>query len=544
MPQTETRNERVLILAPTGRDAELACGALRGAGLTAESVADIAALCRGMEEGCGAILITEEALDSEAMQCLREELEKQPAWSDPPLLVFTSRPSAELAVRSFEQLGARANITMIERPIRVKTMVSAAKAALRARRRQYDVRDLVNELEKRVEERDNFLAMLSHELRNPLAAITLAVDSLNDTAEISNEHAILVRQTRHLAKLVDDLLDIARVTTGKISLHVTTVDLANVAEHCVEAMRARAEARRLRLTMNTDAGGAAPDSGAGTSGGRSGRRSTVRGDAVRLEQVVNNLLSNAIKYTPPGGEIEVAVEADGDDVVLRVRDSGKGISPEMLTRIFDLFMQGDVTIDRAEGGMGVGLTLVKKLVHLHRGTVRAYSRGAGSGSEFVVRLPLAAPVPSTAQPAKAAPAQKTARPRRILVIEDNNDVRDLLRLKLRQLGHAVEAAEDGTEGLEKLLASPPEVALVDIGLPGIDGYEIARRTRERLGDGVYLVALTGYGQTEDKEKALAAGFDVHLTKPADFVDLQNVLAHASVGEAGNTLANSEVGERR
>ena len=521
MPQTETRNERVLILAPTGRDAELACGALRNAGLTAEDVPEVEALCRALHEGCGALIITEEALDAHAMRCLHDALDKQPAWSDPPLLIFTSRPSAELAVRSFEQLGARANITMIERPIRVKTMVSAARAALRARRRQYEVRDLVRELEDRLEERDNFLAMLSHELRNPLAAITLAVDSLYDQTTVSNEHAILVRQTRHLAKLVDDLLDIARVTTGKISLHMMPVDLADVVEHCVESMRARAEARRLRLSVKSTAA----------------QEASVRGDAVRLEQVVNNLLSNAIKYTPPGGEIEVAVETEGDEVVLGVRDTGKGISPEMLTRIFDLFMQGDTTIDRTDGGMGVGLTLVKKLVQLHRGSVRAYSRGAGSGSEFVVRLPHAAPAGATvARPKTAA----TTAPRRILVIEDNSDIRDLLRIKLRQLGHKVEAAEDGKTGLEQLLAAPPEVALVDIGLPGMNGYEIARLARQHLGDRVYLVALTGYGQSEDKEKALEAGFDVHLTKPADFVDLQNVLAHASPGD---NLANSRAGER-
>ena len=500
---TDARNERIAILAPTGRDAELATAALRGANLIAEAMPNIEALCRAVAEGCGAILITEEALDAAAMKCLREELDRQPTWSDIPLLVFTSRPSAELTVRSFEQLGTRANVTMIERPIRVKTMISAAYAAMRARRRQYEVRDLVEELERRVQERDHFLAMLSHELRNPLAAISLAVDSIGEATEISNEHAILLRQTRHLGKLVDDLLDIARVTTGKISLHLAAVDLSDVAEHCVEALRPRAEVRRLRLTLH-----AAPEA-------------IVRGDAVRLEQVMNNLVSNAIKYTPPGGEIEVVVETEGSDVVLRVRDNGQGIAPEMLTRIFDLFMQGDTTLDRTEGGMGVGLTLVKRLVDLHRGTVQAHSRGRGSGSEFVVRLPFAATTAATARPRETP--KEAAASRSILIIEDNNDIRDLLRLKLRQLGHKVEAAEDGTKGLDRLLASPPEVALIDIGLPGINGYEIARRARATLGSKVYLVALTGYGQSEDKEKALAAGFDIHLTKPANFADLQNVL---------------------
>jgi signal transduction histidine kinase/CheY-like chemotaxis protein len=506
LPTAEARDERILILAPTGRDAELSRAALQTAGLPAEAVADVDALCRAVHDGCGAAIITEEALDANAMRCLREELEKQPPWSDLPLLIFTSRPTAELAARSFEQLGARANVTMIERPIRVKTMTSAVTAALRARRRQYEVRDLVGELEARVEERDHFLAMLSHELRNPLTAITLAVDSLEGD-DVSNEYAILARQTRHLTKLVDDLLDIARVTTGKISLHMTRVDLGDVAEHCVETMRPRAETRPVKLAMTV----ATPDV-------------IVRGDGVRLEQVVDNLLSNAIKYTPPGGEIDVSVEADGEDAVLRVRDSGKGIAPEMLTRIFDLFMQGETSLDRSEGGMGVGLTLVKKLVHLHRGTVRAYSHGRGNGSEFVIRLPRLSAELSDPRPVAAPAPAVHAEPRRILVIEDNQDIRDLLRIKLRQLGHDIEAAEDGPTGLEKLLASPPDIALVDIGLPGMSGYDIARQARQTLGSRVYLVALTGYGQVEDRERALAAGFDVHLTKPPDFVDLQNVLA--------------------
>jgi signal transduction histidine kinase len=507
LPAGNDLSERILILAPTGRDAELACTVLTAEGIAAQAMDGVEALCSALDEGAGAVLMTDEVLGADALRCLRETLERQPPWSDVPVVIFTSRPSTDLVVRSFEHLGARANVTFIERPIRINTMVSAARAALRARRRQYEVLELLDELQKRVRERDQFLAMLSHELRNPLAAITLAVDSLNAAdSSVTNEHAILIRQTRHLAKLVDDLLDIARVTTGKISLHVGTVDLADVAEHCVETVRPRAEARRLAISIQL------PDAGA----------AAVRGDAVRLEQIVNNLLSNAIKYTPPGGEVEVLVETDGREAILSVRDTGKGIAPDMLTRIFDMFMQGETTIDRSDGGMGVGLTLVKKLVSLHRGTVRAYSRGRGNGSEFVVRLPLASPQQQRVSPARL-PGSAESPSRRVLVIEDNPDIRDLLRIKLRQLGHRVEAAEDGTQGLAKLLASPPDVALVDIGLPGIDGYEIARRARTELGNGVYLIALTGYGQSEDKARALDAGFDVHLTKPADFSDLQNIL---------------------
>jgi signal transduction histidine kinase/ActR/RegA family two-component response regulator len=515
LPPASGRVDRILILAPTGRDAELARAALGSAGIQAEITPDVGALCEEIERGAGAALITEEALDLHAMRCLHKVLAAQPAWSDFPLLVFTSRPSLEDLVRSYDPLGDRANITMIERPIRVKTMISAAQAALRARRRQYEVHDLVSELERRVSERDNFLAMLSHELRNPLAAISLAVDSLGaDAGATSIEHAILARQTQHLAKLVDDLLDIARVTTGKISLYRADVDLADIAEHCVESLRAKAQARGIRLSFH-----------------HTQTSAVVHGDPVRLEQIVNNLLSNAIKYTPSGGDVEAFVETDSGEVTLRVRDNGKGISPEMLGRIFELFMQGDVTIDRTEGGMGVGLTLVKKLVDLHRGNVHAYSRGPGNGSEFVVRLPLATSRTAPESPAYGDPLPETdGVKRRILVIEDNRDIRDLLRMKLRQLGHSVDAAEDGARGMQKLLAAPPEIALIDIGLPGIDGYEIARQVREKLGADIYLVALTGYGQAEDKKKALAAGFDVHLTKPADFADLQRILARPGVSE--------------
>jgi signal transduction histidine kinase/CheY-like chemotaxis protein len=491
-------HERVLLLMPLGRDGTLAANALREAKLAHVICSDMLDLCAKVAEGAGAAMITEEALDTASMQCLRDYLETQPPWADLPLIIFVSRPSAELTVRSFEALGSRANITLIERPVRVKTMVSAAEAALRARRRQYEVCALLDELQQRVTERDNFLAMLSHELRNPLAAITLAADI--------DDRDVIVRQTRHLKKLVDDLLDIGRVTSGKIMLHRTPVDFADIVEHCVATLRPRSEAHRLRVDVR-----------------RETEQAWVDGDAVRLEQVVNNVLSNAIKYTPPNGWVNVLLERVDGEVVLRVRDNGKGIAPELLTRVFDLFMQGDVALDRSEGGMGIGLTLVRKLTELHGGSVRAYSRGPGRGSEFVIRLPLGQP-PAVIEARR--PAATTSAPRHIVVIEDNADIRDLLRIKLNHLGHRVDTAEDGVKGLETVLSAKPDIALVDIGLPGLDGYDLARQVREKLGNDVYLVALTGYGQADDRKRALEAGFDVHLTKPADIVDLQNVLARA------------------
>jgi signal transduction histidine kinase len=503
--------EQILILAPVGRDASLVVSTLGEVGLEAVAFANAADLCARLRESgggrTGAILITEEALTRAAMAGIGRALEEQPAWADIPLLLFTYHPSDDRGTRSFEQLGTRANVTMIERPIRRKTLVSAVEAALRARRRQFEVRDLLLELERRIEERDQFLAMLSHELRNPLAAISLAVEELGEQGPPSNERDIILRQTRHLKRLVDDLLDIARVTTGKISLNKTAIDFGEIVAHCVETLHARAAERELQLTLHDESDGA-----------------TVQGDTVRLEQIVSNLLSNAIKYTAPGGAIDVYVQRQEGDAVLRVRDNGKGIAPEMLGRVFEMFMQGETTIDRSEGGMGVGLTLVRRLITQHGGSVQAYSAGRGRGSEFVVRLPLAdAARPEAAKPVVAA---APARPRQIVVVEDNADIRDLLRIKLRHLGHTIDVAEDGTSGLRKILDSRPEVALVDIGLPGMDGYELARQVRAQLGRSIYLIALTGYGQSDDKLKALDAGFDVHLTKPADFADLQNVLRGA------------------
>jgi signal transduction histidine kinase/CheY-like chemotaxis protein len=507
-------HERILILAPTGRDADLTAKALDQAGIASVVCASIEDLCLKLAEGAGAAMVTDEAMSAEAMDCLREALEREPAWSDIPLLIFTSTPAAEVTAHSFDPIGTRGNITLIERPIRVKTMISAAQTALRARRRQYEVRELLQELERRVDERDQFLAMLSHELRNPLAAIALALSDAEGAPTAQPEegaasaHEILVRQTRHLTRLVDDLLDIGRITSGKIMLNRAPVDLGEIVEHCVRTMRPRIDRRSLRLDLRLDP-----------------QRAVLNGDAVRLEQVITNLLSNAIKYTHEGGFIEVVTERQNGEAVLCVRDNGKGIAPEMLPRIFDLFMQGEVSIDRSEGGMGIGLTLVRKLVELHGGSVRAFSKGTGTGSELMVRLPLAESLEMGPPPVRgaAAPSPRRAQSRSIVVVEDNADVRDLLRIKLRQLGHRVEVAEDGMRGLEKVVETRPDVALIDIGLPGIDGYEVARRIRKELGASILLVALTGYGQVEDRTHALAAGFDVHLTKPAELAELQAAL---------------------
>jgi PAS domain S-box-containing protein len=356
--------------------------------------------------------------------------------------------------------------------------------------------------------KDEFLAMLGHELRNPLGTITNAVTVLDRVATdetILRLTGMIRRQTSHLSRLVDDLLDVARVSSGKIGLEAQPVDLHELAGRCLEAVAHAGRSGDHRVALQ-------------------GERVYVVGDAARLEQIVNNLVDNALKYTPAGGAVTVITERAGGDAVLRVRDTGRGIRPDVLARVFDLFVQEPQALDRARGGLGLGLTLVKRLVELHGGSVSAWSDGPDRGSEFVVRLP-ALVRPSSAV-AGAAAGDDMAAPRcRVLIVEDGPDARESLRLLLEHAGHVVETAEDGLTGLAKLQAFRPEVALIDIGLPGLDGYALARLARERAEtSGIRLVAVTGYGQDDDRQRALAAGFDLHVAKPVDPALLSDLLA--------------------
>jgi signal transduction histidine kinase/CheY-like chemotaxis protein len=343
--------------------------------------------------------------------------------------------------------------------------------------------------------KDEFFAMLGHELRNPLGAITTAlhvIDLCGPLDERSGEaRAIIRRQVGHLVRLVDDLLDVTRLATGKISLSLRRIDLAAVARHAVASVSARGRTLTCRA--------AAPV--------------WIDADETRIEQILGNLLGNALKFTPAGGQITVTVEVDGPEAVLRVEDAGAGISPDLLPRIFDLFIQGQTTLHRREGGLGIGLTLVRRLVDLHRGRIEAASEGPGRGSVFTVRLPAAHP-PGDADTLAPAPPRAAAR-LRVLIIEDNDDARQMLRHLLDHAGHEVHEATEGIDGLARALALRPDAVIVDIGLPGLDGYSIARRLRETGPPGVLLVAISGYGQDGDRLRSRAAGFDAHLTKPVD-----------------------------
>jgi signal transduction histidine kinase/CheY-like chemotaxis protein len=346
--------------------------------------------------------------------------------------------------------------------------------------------------------KDEFMAMLAHELRNPLSAISAALEVLQaggvKGGAPERARAIIARQTRNLSRLVDDLLEVARVITGKVTLAGAPLELADAVHRCIVQLEQRAEDRRIELDID-------------------GGPHWIHGDPLRIEQILTNVLSNAIKYSSTGGVIRVQVAAASSETIISVSDDGLGIAPDLLPQIFEPFVQGERTLDRAQGGLGVGLTLVRRLVELHGGSVSAFSDGPGHGSTFTIRLPSIAP-PHAEEPSPAA--QPKPVPRRVLLIEDNRDARETFRMMLELAGHQVLEAEEGRKGLELLKTELPDIAVIDVGLPGLDGYQIASSFRkEPTSNQVMLVALTGYGTPEARERSRAAGFDHHLIKPID-----------------------------
>jgi CheY-like chemotaxis protein len=355
--------------------------------------------------------------------------------------------------------------------------------------------------------------MLAHELRNPLAPVRHALEVIRlrmwQDDIIQRAISSADRQVAHMTRLVDDLLDVSRITRGKVELKPIPVPLTDVVEGAVQACEPIINQRRHELSISLPS-----------------ETVMLNVDPTRLTQVVANLLHNAAKYTPSGGRIQLNAERQGDELMLSVRDNGIGLRPEMLHRVFELFVQVDPGSDRAQGGLGLGLTLVHSLVEMHGGSVSARSEGLAKGSEFIVRLPL----PPEAPAALALPGMvKTAafnklRPLHILLVEDNPDIRETLKDLLELHGHRVEEASDGRSAVELVLSQRPQVALVDIGLPELDGYKVAELVRSSVGGTTTrLVALTGYGHPEDRKRALEAGFDAHLVKPVSSDDLSQVL---------------------
>ena len=634
---------RILILAPTGRDAHLTATVFAESGIRAFACRDLPALVQEIGRGAGALLLSEEALQSEVeLHFLGERLTRQPTWSDLPILLLAHQGADSSAVR--KAVRALGNVTLLERPVRVASLVTAAQTALRARQRQYLAREHLVELDtvakalqesetrlqalfanaavgiaelspdgrfqlandalcrllgepreklltstmrdvthaedrddvegllrrlmrgeletfsgerrfvrrdgetiwvklsitvardehqlprgvaviedvterKHAEEdlreadrrKDEFLATLAHELRNPLAPIRNSlhifrmVGIKDPTVERVAE--MMERQVEHMVRMVDDLLEVSRISRGKIELRKERVELASVLRTAVDASLPLIEGAKHKFVVNLPEESLPLDA-----------------DPVRLSQVFANLLNNAAKYTPEGGEIAMTVTAESGVAIVCVRDNGEGIPPGMLNRVFNMFTQVNTGV-RAQGGLGIGLTLARTLVHLHGGTIEAHSEGKGKGCEFTVRLPLAAPVlVAPADPAAAA-SSEPLKLKRVLVVDDNRDAADSLGMLLQFLGAEVMVVHDGPSALDAMKSFKPAVILLDIGMPEMNGLEVARRVREDPTHGpVVLVALTGWGQREDRRRTHEAGFDYHLVKPADVGTLQNILA--------------------
>ena len=375
---------------------------------------------------------------------------------------------------------------------------------------------LLAELGETNRRKDEFLAMLSHELRNPLAPIANALEVLHrsghDEPELRSTTDVISRQVHDLARLIDDLLDASRITSGKVRLQTETVELSGIISRAIETTRPLTEARKHRLTVSLPT-----------------EPVWLKADPTRLAQVFSNLLNNAAKYTPEGGDISLTAEREGNEIVVGIQDTGVGIPAEVLPHVFDMFTQADRSLDRAQGGLGIGLTLARKIVQVHGGAVQAYSDGANKGSKFVVRIPI------ISEPAfrkaeigyvNLAPA---VRPRRILVVDDNADSTETMSILLKLSGHEVDVAGDGESALEAAGKFQPDIILLDVGLPGMHGYQVAQRLRSQPENkNVVIVALTGYGQEQDRQRAIEAGFDYHFVKPVDFTKLESLFHDLSL----------------
>jgi signal transduction histidine kinase/CheY-like chemotaxis protein len=490
----------VFVVTPNPADGELALEFLDRHGIPARRGAGLRSLAAALAaDGAGCAVLVEEALDEEELPLLREALERQPAWRDLPLVVVARRP-AELEERLAAALPGASSVTLLERPLDPASLVSAAQAGLRATRRQLEVAALIAERDAAVRARDEFLAMLAHELRNPLAPMRNAVHLQRELAHpdpvFHKTREILERQVTHIVRLVDDLVDVARLEKGKMALQKSRVELNALVAAAVESSLPVVQAHGHQVRIDLGA-----------------QSLPIDADPTRVEQIVCNLLVNAAKFTPKADVIEVATRRDGDAALVAVTDRGVGFAPGEAEKLFGLFVQGAQSLARTQGGLGIGLTIARRLAEMHGGSIGAHSAGKGQGARFSVRLPLAAGADEGA--VSAAPVRhRNADRKRVLVVEDSVDIRETMRLLLTGWGHEVAMCASGEEGVAQAARAMPDVAIIDIGLPGMSGYEVARRIRAMPeANGIRLVALTGYGQPADGERARQSGFDSHLLKP-------------------------------
>ena len=450
--------------------------------------------------------------DKQVTAAFEQELERNGHWVGE--LMHRTREGRQLVVESRQQIVTRSD---------------GSRFVLETNRDMTDRKTLENELSRRVNElkaadqhKNEFIGTLAHELRNPLAPVVNAVELLRikDLPEAEEDwcREVLERQLKQMGRILDDLLDVGRITADKLELRKERVQLSNVIQAAIETSRPHIDGMGHKLTVNLPS-----------------ELLVIEADPARIEQVISNLLNNSAKYTPAGGKISVGVERQGDEAVVRVKDSGVGVTAELLPVIFDMFVQEKHSMGDQPSGLGVGLTLVRKLVELHGGTIEARSGGRGQGSEFIVRLPLVetGSAAGIARPLEPSEAERLHQPKRILVVDDREEQSRSLRLLLQHMGHEVHVAQDGEGALKLLAAFPADVALIDIGLEDMTGYELARRIRQRPElQSIILVAQTGWGRDEDRRRSHEAGFDHHLVKPINRRALEQILGNPERAVAG------------
>jgi signal transduction histidine kinase/CheY-like chemotaxis protein len=517
-----TAGERVLILAPVGRDASMSCAMLRGAGFDAVVCETIDALCGKVSDEAGALLVAEEALAPDALRQLVDTLDHQPPWSDIPLIVLAGGEFTSSSIRPLNVLGPIRNVMILERPVRRLILTRTVAIALRSRRRQLERADLLRSEQLANRMKDEFLMTVSHELRTPLTAIygwarMLVSGQIRDDQR-QRAIEVIERNAKAQTQLVNDLLDVSRAISGKVRLEVHPVDLSEVITAAIDSMQPAADAKDITLQTDLDAV-AAP----------------IAVDRERMQQVIWNLLSNAIKFTPPGGHVQVRLEQGPTHVEIIVSDTGCGISGEFLPYVFDRFRQGDAGTTRQHGGLGLGLAIVRQLVELHGGSVIVESAGPDQGTTFRVALPLmaertetaAVTGPYAAVDSAPAPPMRHLNGARVLIVDDEPQARELFCAIMENAGGEVRAAASARDATAILRTWWPEVLLSDIEMPHEDGYVLMeqvnameRRERRRI----VAIAVTAHSRPEDRLRALEAGFQWHLPKPVEPAELVAVVA--------------------
>lgn len=520
MTTDETGNEnsenQVLVLMPTGRDAALVCATLEKAGIKTYSCLNVAELEEKISDS-GAVLVAEEALQNGTLEHLIDSINDHPVWSDIPVVIFAA--NAQNSERFSATVGSRLNATIVERPIRIPILISAVRGALRARERQYQTRDLFNQLKESDRQKDLFLATLSHELRTPLNSIIGWIHLLrNNTGKINSEHALNVieRNANAQAEMISDILFVSRVITGKLALKSEPVNLISIVEAAIDILRPSIDAKEIRLETSFDL-----------------TVNMIEGDADRLQQIFWNLLSNAVKFTPHHGQISVSVTRAADDVKIEISDNGQGIKSEFLPYVFERFRQADSSYTRQVGGLGLGLAIVRHLAELHGGTVSVSSKGENLGASFIVTLPVVTkPQQAESEDSEIEVSSLTNKEEKIfdgisiLLVEDDDDSREMLKVMFDQYGIKVTDVATSGAAFDEIRKNQFDIFISDVGLPGEDGYQLIRRIRQlpsAEGRQTPAIALTGYANLQDRIQALEAGFQEHLAKPVDFGELMKII---------------------